>query len=55
MAGNKTLAIIKPDAFNSGKGGQIIAHLLHDVGQVHADVARTSGRSGGTSKNDWSH
>ena len=27
MAGNKTLAIIKPDAFNSGKGGQIIAHL----------------------------
>ncbi|PYO06488.1 MAG: nucleoside-diphosphate kinase [Gemmatimonadetes bacterium] len=27
MAGNKTLAIIKPDALNSGKGGQIIAHL----------------------------
>jgi nucleoside-diphosphate kinase len=27
MAGNRTLAIIKPDAFNSGKGGQIIAHL----------------------------
>jgi nucleoside-diphosphate kinase len=27
MAGNRTLAIIKPDAFNSGNGGQIIAHL----------------------------
>src|SRR6476660_3580869 len=27
MAGNKTLTIIKPDAFNSGKAGQIIAHL----------------------------
>ncbi len=27
MAGNKTLAIIKPDAFNSGKAGAIIAHL----------------------------
>ena len=27
MAGNRTLTIIKPDAFKSGKGGQIIAHL----------------------------
>jgi nucleoside-diphosphate kinase len=27
MAGNRTLTIIKPDAFNSGKSGQIIAHL----------------------------
>jgi nucleoside-diphosphate kinase len=27
MAGNRTLTIIKPDAFGSGKGGQIIAHL----------------------------
>ena len=27
MAGNRTLTIIKPDAFISGKGGQIIAHL----------------------------
>jgi len=27
MAGNRTLAIIKPDAFSSGKGGQILAHL----------------------------
>lgn len=27
MPGNRTLAIIKPDAFNSGKAGSIIAHL----------------------------
>ena len=27
MAGNRTLTIVKPDAFNSGKAGQIIAHL----------------------------
>lgn len=27
MAGNKTLAIIKPDALASGKAGKIIAHL----------------------------
>ena len=27
MAGNRALTIIKPDAFNSGKGGLIIAHL----------------------------
>lgn len=27
MAGNITLAIIKPDAFNSGKAGRILAHL----------------------------
>ena len=27
MAGKRTLTIIKPDAFNSGKGGLIIAHL----------------------------
>jgi nucleoside-diphosphate kinase len=27
MAGNRTLAIIKPDAFNAGKTGLIIAHL----------------------------
>ena len=27
MAGNRTLTIIKPDAFNSGKAGKIIAHL----------------------------
>jgi nucleoside-diphosphate kinase len=27
MAGNRTLTIIKPDAFNAGKAGQILAHL----------------------------
>jgi nucleoside-diphosphate kinase len=27
MAGNRTLTIIKPDAFSSGKAGLIIAHL----------------------------
>ena len=27
MAGNRTLTIIKPDAFNSGKAGKIMAHL----------------------------
>ena len=27
MAGNYTLTIIKPDAFNTGKAGKIIAHL----------------------------
>ncbi|MBA2688707.1 MAG: nucleoside-diphosphate kinase [Gemmatimonadaceae bacterium] len=27
MAGNRTLTIIKPDAFASAKAGQIIAHL----------------------------
>src|SRR6202165_2753841 len=31
MAGNRTLAIVKPDAFNSGKSGQIIA-LLEKAG-----------------------
>lgn len=27
MDGNRTLTIVKPDAFNSGKAGLIIAHL----------------------------
>jgi len=27
MTGNRTLGIIKPDAFSSGKAGQIVAHL----------------------------
>jgi nucleoside-diphosphate kinase len=27
MPGNRTLTIIKPDAFNAGKAGSIIAHL----------------------------
>lgn len=31
MAGNRTLTIIKPDAFNSGKSGQIVA-LLEKAG-----------------------
>ena len=30
MAGHRTLAIIKPDAFSSGKTGRIIAHLEAD-------------------------
>jgi nucleoside-diphosphate kinase len=29
MPGNRTLAIVKPDAFGSGKAGSIIAHLEH--------------------------
>ena len=27
MAGNRTLTIVKPDAFNAGKAGLILAHL----------------------------
>jgi nucleoside-diphosphate kinase len=27
MAGNRTLTIVKPDAFSAGKAGKIIAHL----------------------------
>ena len=27
MAGNRTLTIIKPDAFSAGKAGLILAHL----------------------------
>lgn len=27
MAGHRTLAIVKPDAFGSGKAGKILAHL----------------------------
>lgn len=27
MAGNRTLTIIKPDAFGAGKAGRVIAHL----------------------------
>ena len=36
MAGNRTLTIIKPDAFNAGKGGQIIAHLEREGFRVVA-------------------
>jgi nucleoside-diphosphate kinase len=27
MAGNRTLAIVKPDAFSAGKAGKVLAHL----------------------------
>ncbi|MEP6507832.1 MAG: nucleoside-diphosphate kinase [Gemmatimonadales bacterium] len=30
MAGGTTLTIVKPDAFNSGKAGKVIAHLEQD-------------------------
>ncbi len=36
MAGNKTLTIIKPDAFGSGKAGKIIAHLENEGFKVRA-------------------
>lgn len=35
-SGNYTLAIIKPDAFGSGKAGKIIAHLENDGFRVRA-------------------
>src|SRR5512142_2615648 len=36
MAGNFTLTIVKPDAFNGGKAGQIIAHLEQQGFKVRA-------------------
>jgi nucleoside-diphosphate kinase len=36
MAGNYTLTIIKPDAFNSGKAGKIVAHLEQQGFRVRA-------------------
>jgi nucleoside-diphosphate kinase len=48
MAGNRTLAIIKPDAFGAGKAGKIIA-LLEEKGFAvkGAKVLRlTDGRAG---------
>lgn len=36
MAGDYTLTIIKPDAFNSGKAGKIIAHLEQQGFKVRA-------------------
>jgi nucleoside-diphosphate kinase len=36
MAGNKTLTIIKPDAFGAGKAGKIIAHLEQNGFKVKA-------------------
>jgi nucleoside-diphosphate kinase len=38
MAGNRTLTIIKPDAFGSGKAGKIIAHL--EAGGFRVRAAR---------------
>ena len=36
MAGTRTLTIVKPDAFESGKAGKIIAHLEQEGFQVRA-------------------
>ena len=36
MAGNLTLTIIKPDAFNAGKAGKIIAHIEQNGFKVRA-------------------
>ncbi len=36
MAGNYTLTIIKPDAFNAGKAGKIIAHLEQQGFKIRA-------------------
>jgi nucleoside-diphosphate kinase len=36
MAGDYTLTIIKPDAFNSGKAGKIIAHLEQQGFKIRA-------------------
>jgi nucleoside-diphosphate kinase len=36
MAGDYTLTIIKPDAFNAGKAGKIIAHLEQEGFKVRA-------------------
>src|SRR5829696_7902611 len=36
MAGNFTLAIVKPDAFGAGKAGKIIAHLEQQGFRVRA-------------------
>lgn len=36
MAGDYTLTIIKPDAFNSGKAGKIVAHLEQQGFKIRA-------------------
>ena len=36
MAGNRTLTIVKPDAFGAGKAGKIIAHLEAEGFRVRA-------------------
>jgi nucleoside-diphosphate kinase len=48
MAGNRTLTIIKPDAFGSGKAGKIIAHLEQQGFKVlAARVMRLTDRQAG--------
>jgi nucleoside-diphosphate kinase len=48
MAGNRTLAIIKPDAFGSGKAGKIVAHLEQEGFRVlSARVVRISDSQAG--------
>ena len=36
MPGNRTLTIVKPDAFGAGKAGKIIAHLENEGFRVRA-------------------
>lgn len=41
MSGNETLAIIKPDAFGSGRTGRILAHLEDEgfrIGAAHVTL-----------------
>ena len=48
MAGNRTLTIIKPDAFGAGKAGKIIAHLEQGGFKVvAARVMRLTDRQAG--------
>jgi nucleoside-diphosphate kinase len=48
MAGTRTLAIVKPDAFGAGKAGKIIAHLEQDGFKVLASrVARMTDAQAG--------
>lgn len=48
MAGNRTLTIIKPDAFGAGKAGKIIAHLEQQGFKVlAARVMRLTDRQAG--------
>jgi nucleoside-diphosphate kinase len=48
MAGNRTLAIIKPDAIASGKSGAILAHLQREGFTVRAArLARMSAAQAG--------
>ena len=48
MAGNRTLTIVKPDAFGAGKAGNIIAHLEKEGFRVlAARVTRLSAAQAG--------